>query len=124
MGNCHLSCTFSIYFLIQYNLSPPLITWFFNCVLIHSIATMSFSTSSSGSLEPDNQNQVNMGAYGPNLGYIPRVPMPLGTLGTEAPIPNYPLHSPYLPYPPSFHISSGQLQVDSSPGNYVISSQI
>jgi len=80
---------------------------------------MSFSTSSSGSLEPDNQNQVNMGAYGPNLGYIPRVPMPLGTLGTEAPIPFHPLP---LPFPPSFHISSGQLQVDSSPGNYVISS--
>ena len=61
-----------------------------------------------------------MGAYGSNLGYIPRVPMPLGTSG--APIPNYPLPSPHLPYPPSFHISSGQLQVDSSPGNYVISS--
>ena len=28
LHNCHLSCTFSIYFLIQYNLSPPLITWF------------------------------------------------------------------------------------------------
>merc|ERR1711867_285926 len=46
--------------------------------------------------------------------------MPLGTSG--APIPNYQLPSPHLPYPPSFHISSGQLQVDSSPGNYLISS--
>ena len=111
---------FSIYFLIQYNLSPPLITWFSICVLILSVTTMSFSTSSSNSIEFDNQNHINMGAFGSNLGYIPRVPMPLGTSG--APIPNYPLPSPHLPYPPSFHISSGQLQVDSSPGNYVISS--
>ena len=81
---------------------------------------MSFSTSSSNLDGFDNQNQINMGAFGSNYGYIPRVPMPLGTSG--APIPNYPLPSPHLPYPPSFHISSGQLQVDSSPGNYVISS--
>ena len=81
---------------------------------------MSFSTSSSNLDRFDNQNQINMGAFGSNYGYIPRVPMPLGT--SKAPIPNYPLPSPHLPYPPGLHISSGQLQVDSSPGNYVISS--
>merc|ERR1712101_7098 len=46
--------------------------------------------------------------------------MPLGS--PKAPILLYPLPTSHLPYPPGLHLFSGQLQVDSSPGNYVISS--
>ena len=61
-----------------------------------------------------------MGAFGPNNGQTPLVPIPLGS--HKAPIPHYPLPTSHLPYPPGLLPSFGQLQVDSSPGNYVISS--
>ena len=44
---------FYLIFLFKYSSSPPLITWFSICVLIHSVTTMSFSTSSSNSFEFD-----------------------------------------------------------------------
>ena len=72
---------------------------------------MSISTSSSNSHEFDNQNRFNMGAFRSNKGHFSHVPISLGSQ-----IPHYPLPTSHLPYP------SGQLQVDSSPGNYVISS--
>ena len=81
---------------------------------------MSTSTSSSNLNRFDNQNQSQMGAFGPNNGQTPLVPIPLGS--HKAPIPHYPLPTSHLPYPPGLLPSSGQLQVDSSPGNYVISS--
>merc|ERR1712115_540657 len=58
-----------------------------------------------------------MGAFGSNKGHFPHVPVSLGSQ-----IPHYPLPSSHLPYQPGLLPSSGQLQVDSSPGNYVISS--
>ena len=75
---------------------------------------MSISTSSSNSHEFDNQNRFNMGAFRSNKGHFSHVPISLGSQ-----IPHYPLPTSHLPYPLP---SSGQLQVDSSPGNYVISS--
>ena len=84
---------------------------------------MSTSTSSSNLNRFDNQNQSQMGAFGPNNGQTPLVPIPLGS--HKAPIPHYPLPlapTSHLPYPPGLLPSSGQLQMGSSPGNYVISS--
>ena len=75
---------------------------------------MSFSTSSSNPDGFDNQNRFNMGAFRSNKGHFSHVPISLGSQ-----IPHYPLPTSHLPYPLP---SSGQLQVDSSPGNYVISS--
>ena len=90
---------------------------------------MSSSTSSSYLYRYDNLNQSHTGAFGPNNGQTPFVPLPLGS--HTSPIPHLPLPlgshtapTSHLPYPPGLLPSPGQLQIGSSSpqDNYVISS--